>query len=365
MFTKYINIKTMALGAATAALVMLTSLNTSVAHHGVNGQFDLSKTLVVEGTVTRIRFVNPHSYVYFDVTQDNGDIVNWRCELRSGSLLRRKGWNNDMFPKGSKIRVFGSPAREEPTTCFTETITFENGDVMFRYGGVLEDGTFDNPQEAIDAAANLEVVEEAAADVFDFSGDWGEPIAFGPPRPYGGSGGPYVRTQAAIDVAMKWTRDDNPRFKCEPTNIILDYRFDQMANRFTQTEDMLEIRYGFMDLVRKIHLKGDFPSTIEPSLAGYSIGEFDGDRLVVTTKGFATGFLSVIGGRSEFSMPHSDQMEITEIFYVDDAGELIREYKIVDPVYLAEPYEHLHKAVRLDGEYIPFECDDLTVEEGR
>lgn len=343
-------------------VAIVATPKTVQAHHGVNGQFDLSQTLVKEGTVTRVRFVNPHSYVYFDVTEDDGSVVNWRCELRSGSLLRRKGWSKDMFADGTKIRIFGSPARKEPTTCYTETVTFEDGQKLFRYGSVAKDGTMESPQAAVEAAANIEKEESSR---FDFSGDWGEPIAFGPPRPYGGPGGPLVRTQAAVDVEGNWKPEDNPRFNCQATNIILDYRFDQMANRFTQTEDILEIKYGFMDVVRNINLDGEFPASIEPSLTGYSIGKFDGDKLFVTTKGFATGFLDFIGGRSKYSVPHSDQMEITEVFYVDDADELVREFKIVDPVYLAEPYEHMHKAVRFDDEYIPFACDDLTEEAGR
>ena len=187
----------------------------SQAHHGVNGQFDFSQTLVKEGVITRVRFVNPHSYVYFDVTGDDGSVVNWRCELRSGSLLRRKGWTPELLAEGSTIRIFGSPARDEPTTCYTETITFENGEKLFRYGEVNDDGTLNNPQAAIDAAANLEpeAMEEA---VVDFSGEWGEPIAFGPPRPYGGPGGPFVPSQAALDVAMDWKPEDNPRFNCQP-----------------------------------------------------------------------------------------------------------------------------------------------------
>lgn len=351
-------------GLATAAMLTLAAPTATYAHHGINGQFDLSQTLKIEGTVTRVRFVNPHSYVYFDVTADDGSVEGWRCELRSGSLLRRKGWTTDLFAEGSTISIFGSPAREEPTTCYTETITFENGDKLFRYGGVADDGTMLNDEDSINAAQNLEEVEEAAAEAknYDFTGDWGEPAASGPPFPYGGRGGPMIPTEAALAVANNWTQDDNPRFKCQPTNIILDYRFDQMVNRFTQTDDMLEIKYGFMDLVRQIHIGGSFPDEIEPSLAGYSVGEFDGDKLVVHTKGFAPGFLEAVGGRSTSSLPHSDQMEVKEVFYVDDAGELVREYEITDPVYLAETYVHLHKAVNFDGEYYPFECDDLTVE---
>lgn len=353
--------KNVILSAAFVACGFAAVPMAAVAHHGVNGQFDLSQTIVVSGTVTNVRFVNPHSYVYFDVTNDAGEVEAWRCELRSGSLLRRKGWSTDMFAEGATVRIFGSPAREEPTTCYAETITFGDGDILYRYGGVADDGSFINDPDAIAAAANAE--EQASMDMPDLSGEWGEPVASGPPAPYAGRGPAYDVTQAAIDVGGNWTSADNPRFQCQPTNIILDYRFDQMVNKIEQTEDTISLTYGFMDLERTIHLNGEFPESIEPSLAGYSVGTWNDDKLEVTTKGFAEGFLQVIGGRSDSSIPNSAEMVITETFYIDDAGELVREYTITDPVYLATPYSHLDKSVRQDGQYFPFGCDDLTVQE--
>jgi hypothetical protein len=336
--------------------------NFAMAHHGVNGQFDLSKTLTKTGIVTSVKFVNPHSYVYFDVKNEAGETEAWRCELRSGSLLRRKGWTVDMFAAGTEIRIFGSPAREEPTTCYTETITFAGDRVLSRYGAVEADGTFVNDEEAIAAAANSEAPKaEAAAAVPDLSGEWGEPIASGPPLAYAGPGPDYDLPEAAVALGGKWTADDNPRFQCKPTNIILDYRFDQMVNKIEQTAEEVKLTYGFMDVERTIHLNGAFPDTIEPSVTGYSVGEWQDGKLVVTSKGFAPGFLEVIGGRSTRSVPHSDKMEITEVFYVDDAGELVREYTITDPEYLATPYKHLDKSVRQTGQFLPFGCDDLTV----
>ncbi|WP_458789743.1 DUF6152 family protein [Yoonia sp. MH D7] len=338
----------------------------AAAHHGVNGQFDLSQTLEVSGVVTSVRFVNPHSYVYFDVTNQAGEIENWRCELRSGSLLKRKGWKTEMFAEGSEITIFGSPARDEPTTCYTETVTFSDGGKLFRYGEVADDGTLVNSESAIAAAANIQeasaTTDEGAMAQPDLSGDWGEPAADGPPAAYAGPGPEYQLTEKAVEVGGNWTGEDNPRFNCQATNIILDYRFDQMVNRIEQTADTVTIAYGFMDVARTIHIDGTFPEAIEPSLEGYSVGVWNGDRLEVTTKGFAVGFLEVIGGRSTSSIPHSEEMEIVEIFYIDDAGELVREYTITDPVYLAQPYSHLDKSVRLDGEYLPFGCDDLTEE---
>lgn len=333
------------------------------AHHGVNGQFDLSKTLTKKGNVTRVRFVNPHSYVYFDVTETDGDVVNWRCELRSGSLLKRKGWTTDMFDAGTEIEIFGSPARTEPTTCYTETVTFSDGRKLIRYGEVDDDGNFINPEEGAEAAG--EKPAEAMVPKASIAGEWGEPIPNGPPIPYAGRAPDYVLTQAAIDLADNWTEDDNPRFKCMPTNIILDYRFDQMVNKIEDRDTEIDLTYGFMDVERVIHLDGDFPDDIEPSVTGYSVGKWDGDKLDVMTKGFAPGFLEVIGGRSTRSVPHSDQMEIAETFYVDENAELVHEYTITDPVYLAEAHSWLQRSVRMDGEYRPFNCDDLTEEVGR
>ena len=99
------------------------SANPSHAHHGVNGQFDLSKSVEVTGVVTRVRFVNPHSYIYFDAKNDAGKEEAWRCELRSGSLLKRKGWKKSMFEKGTTVTFNGSPARNEPNACYTKSIT--------------------------------------------------------------------------------------------------------------------------------------------------------------------------------------------------------------------------------------------------
>lgn len=358
--------KTLMIGTIAALCGGAVLPAATYAHHGVNGQFDLSQTLTKKGVVTKVRFANPHSYVYFDVTEADNEVVNWRCELRSGSLLKRKGWKTSMFENGTEIEIFGSPARTEPTTCYTESITFSDGNTLIRYGEVDENGEFINPEQ--DDASTTESASRdnvATTEASSIVGEWGEPIPAGPPLAYAGPPPDFVLTQAAIDESDNWTEEDNPRFKCEATNIILDYRFDQMVNKIEQTPTEVSLTYGFMDTKRIIHVDGDFPETIEPSLTGYSVGKWTGDKLDVMTKGFAPGFLEVIGGRSTRTVPHSDQMEIAEAFYVDENNELVHEYSITDPVYLAEPNTHLQKSVKMDGQYQTFDCDDLTVEEGR
>ncbi len=92
----------------TLLILLAGTVGTANAHHGITGQFDTSQTFEVSGVVTRLALVNPHSYLYFEVTGDDGAAIPWRCEMRAGSLLRRAGWS-DMFYPGTEVTIFGSP----------------------------------------------------------------------------------------------------------------------------------------------------------------------------------------------------------------------------------------------------------------
>lgn len=389
--------------AFLCALVLWPS--TTEAHHGVTGQFDLEQILTVTGVVNRVRFVNPHAYLYFKVANEQGGEEQWRCELRAGSLLKRKGWTTDMFEPGTKIKVFGSPDRRDPKTVYTETITFEDGRVIARYdvldkGGNIvigerelerEDGTpnlagnWSTPQRDAPGPRGARPRSDGPPAGVELSAD-GTPLRVDAPPPanrpqgaggprvgrqQGGPGGPvrrpggggrpsYMMTQIGIDESNDYTGDQNPRFNCEPTNIIFDYDFDQMINRIEQTGSAIVITYGFMDMVRTINLVGDFPGEIEPSVSGYSVGKWEDNTLVVQTKGFKPGFLQAPGGNRRSCVRHGEQMEITERFTMsDDGSQLTREYTVVDPVYLAEPFSGSNSSLYTIDPFTITECEEL------
>ncbi len=91
-----------------------------------------------------MRLVNPHSYVYFDSTDENGVVVNLRCELQSASRQKRNGCTTDMFEFGSTIYIVGSPDRTDPTTCYMSEITFENGVIATRHS-TFDEGWINAP----------------------------------------------------------------------------------------------------------------------------------------------------------------------------------------------------------------------------
>ena len=120
---------------ARAALLAASAIalsGTAWAHHGF-GRIDGSQNVELEGKLTRLAFVNPHSYVYFDVVGNDGKVIAMKCEMRSATVLRRSGWSPEMFVPGASIKVTGHPHREDPTACTVETLTLGDAPTLERY----------------------------------------------------------------------------------------------------------------------------------------------------------------------------------------------------------------------------------------
>lgn len=85
------------------------------AHHG-GAAYDGSETVEVAGKVSRFEFVNPHVLIYANVTDEDGNTVEWSGELTSPNRLARSGrgavrWHKDIFQVGDGITLIGNPAR--------------------------------------------------------------------------------------------------------------------------------------------------------------------------------------------------------------------------------------------------------------
>jgi hypothetical protein len=97
--------------AGIGALAALVAAAPSIAHHAFAAEFDASKPIRLEGTVTRARFVNPHSWVYLDVRGRDGTVVNWGFEFGTPSSLRAKGLTRADVAYGTRISVDGFRAK--------------------------------------------------------------------------------------------------------------------------------------------------------------------------------------------------------------------------------------------------------------
>jgi hypothetical protein len=84
------------------------------AHHGI-ANFDLNKDVAISGTVSRLAFVNPHSWLYVSVVGADGQATEWQCEMRAATVLRRSGWSEAMFAPGAAVSITGSPGTASTT----------------------------------------------------------------------------------------------------------------------------------------------------------------------------------------------------------------------------------------------------------
>src|SRR5262245_53636623 len=82
------------------------------AHHAFAAEFDRDKPVTLIGTVTKIEWVNPHTWIHMDVTGKDGKVVGWRIEGGAPNALMRRGWNRNSIKVGEQITVDGFLAKD-------------------------------------------------------------------------------------------------------------------------------------------------------------------------------------------------------------------------------------------------------------
>jgi hypothetical protein len=364
-------------------LALTATCPVAEAHHGF-GTFDMNREIEITGTVTDLAFVNPHSWLYLDVTQD-GAVVPFRCEMRSATTLRRSGWSTDMFPVGEEVTITGSPDRNDPAACYVSTVIFDDGSTIDRYG---------QRTPPVEAATTPREPRLTNGDP-NIAGEWGaEQLVMSDPRGVGGSlvplsqAGRLNEPQAGREVsgrdgvvpsiaadaaqrlfigsvamteagtaALAASRDQaNPAMRCQPISILMDWSYDSPVNRITQTADTITLEYGKFDYTRMVHLdQTAHPATLEPSLTGHSIGRWENDVLIVDTVGVRAGSLTR-------GLINSEALHLTERFSLDpESMALTREFVAEDPLYYAEPYIGADVVYPSNVPYEPSPCDDRSL----
>jgi len=81
------------------------------AHHGVGAIYDTNRPITLKGVVTEFVWSNPHVQIYFDVKDEQGNVVHWSCETLSPGKLTRSGWNKNVLKPGDQITVTVSPSK--------------------------------------------------------------------------------------------------------------------------------------------------------------------------------------------------------------------------------------------------------------
>jgi hypothetical protein len=91
---------------------LLLAARPVVAHHAFAAEFDADKPVKLTGAVTKVEWMNPHTWFYIDVTDETGKVTNWGMEMGSPNGLMRAGWTRNSMKIGDVVTVEASRARD-------------------------------------------------------------------------------------------------------------------------------------------------------------------------------------------------------------------------------------------------------------
>jgi hypothetical protein len=116
---------------AFVAAMLLTAGTAARAHHAFSAEFDANQPVQLRGTVVRVEWINPHTWIHIDVKKTDGSVERWMIEGGTPNTLLRRGLTRDTLPSGTEIVVDGYKAKNGSNRANGRDLTFPDGRRLF------------------------------------------------------------------------------------------------------------------------------------------------------------------------------------------------------------------------------------------
>jgi hypothetical protein len=120
-----------------ASIGLLAGAVPALAHHAFAAEYDADQPLDLSGTVTKARWTNPHSWLYFDVKGADGSMTNWGVEFGAPNNLEGNGLKKADLQAGTKVRILGYRSKNGGPFGYSVTLKLEDGRT-FKTGGAQD-----------------------------------------------------------------------------------------------------------------------------------------------------------------------------------------------------------------------------------
>jgi hypothetical protein len=134
--------RTVAVIVAGVGLLMMAAAP-AMAHHAFAAEFDAKKPIKLQGTVTKMEWINPHAWIHIDVKKPDGKIESWMIEGGTPNTLLRRGFTKNSLLPGTEIMVDGYQAKDGSMRANGRDLTLPDGRKLFMGSsgtGAPEDG---------------------------------------------------------------------------------------------------------------------------------------------------------------------------------------------------------------------------------
>jgi len=121
--------------ASIGSALLCLATGPVAAHHSFAAEFDASKPVTLHGTITKLEWINPHSWLHVDVKNDDGTTTEWMVEAATPNTLLRRGFTRDTVKAGTEITVIGYQAKSGAHRANGRDLILADGSRLFMGSG--------------------------------------------------------------------------------------------------------------------------------------------------------------------------------------------------------------------------------------